>query len=63
MSTGSTPPTNGREAAAARERTEAKLRQQRVKGRMIDRIIDSLRDVAEENNFTHRIAKLYREQT
>lgn len=62
MSTGSTPPTNGREAAAARERSEAKLRQQRAKGRVIDRITDSLARIAEENNFTHRIAQLYREQ-
>lgn len=46
-----------REALA---RTERKLAEQRAKGRVVDRISESLHRMAEENNFVYRLAALYR---
>lgn len=56
-------PTNGDDARSARLRAEKKLEIQRAKTGTIDRIADAMAKFAEENNFAHRIGKLFRETT
>ncbi len=59
----STEPTNADEARRAKERAERKLASQRAKTGVIDRLVDSLRGMSEENHFSSRLRDLYRGET
>lgn len=56
-------PTNADDAREARQRSADKLDVQRGKTGRIDRLMESLRSMAEENHFSSRLRDLYREGT